>query len=47
MPEWSEKIETYLKKEMPNIKIHRTDYVSPVFFVHLGNKGFGISVVGY
>lgn len=45
--EWSQKIENYIKENHENVKIHRTNYVSPVFYVHLGKKGFGIAVVAY
>ena len=45
--EWSQKIEDYVKANYPKAVIHRTNYVSPVFYVHLGNKGFGIAVVAY
>ncbi|MDD3129426.1 MAG: DegV family protein [Candidatus Izemoplasmatales bacterium] len=47
LDEWSQKIEDYIKKTYPKIIIHRTNYVSPVFYVHLGKKGFGIAIVGY
>lgn len=46
-PEWAERINDYIKENHPKIKIHNTSYVSPVFYVHLGNKGFGIAIVGY
>lgn len=45
--EWAEKIENYIKNNYPKIIINHTNYVSPVFYVHLGNKGFGIAIVGY
>lgn len=47
MDDWAQKIETYIKENHPNVIIHNTDYVSPVFYVHLGNNGFGIAIVGY
>lgn len=47
MDEWAQKIEDYIKENHPNIIVHNTKYVSPVFYVHLGNNGFGIAVVGY
>jgi DegV family protein with EDD domain len=43
--EWGDKLEEDLRKEFPNAAIYRTDYVSPVFFVHLGDAGFGVAVV--
>ena len=45
--EWSQKLEDYVKANYPKAIIHRTNYVSPVFYVHLGDKGFGIAVVAY
>ena len=47
MDEWSQKIEDYVKANHGNIVINRTNYVSPVFYVHLGNKGFGIAISAY
>jgi DegV family protein with EDD domain len=47
MDDWAQKIETYIKENHPKVIIHNTDYVSPVFYVHLGNNGFGIAIVGY
>jgi DegV family protein with EDD domain len=47
MEEWSQKIEDYVKANHGNIVINRTNYVSPVFYVHLGNKGFGIAISAY
>lgn len=43
--EWGDKLEAELHKEFPHASIARTDYVSPVFFVHLGDAGFGVAVV--
>ncbi|MFA7076292.1 MAG: DegV family protein [Candidatus Izemoplasmatales bacterium] len=45
--EWAQKLEDYVKINHPKVVIHRTNYVSPVFFVHLGNKGFGIAIAAY
>lgn len=45
--EWSQKIEDYVKENHASAHINRTNYVSPVFYVHLGNKGFGIAIVAY
>jgi DegV family protein with EDD domain len=44
-PEWAEKLRQGVLDEFPSTKIHMTDYVSPVFFVHLGNQGFGVAIV--
>lgn len=45
--EWSQKIEDYVKENYPKVAIYRTNFVSPVFYVHLGNKGFGIAIAAY
>ncbi|MDD5292697.1 MAG: DegV family protein [Candidatus Izemoplasmatales bacterium] len=44
--EWAEKIKNVVSERYPTIRIHMTDYVSPVFFVHLGDQGFGIALAG-
>ncbi len=44
---WAESIKSIVEEKYPNIHIFMTDYVSPVFYVHLGNKGFGIALIGY
>lgn len=44
-PEWAEKLKKSVLAEFPKTIIHMTDYVSPVFFVHLGNQGFGVAIV--
>ncbi len=44
-PEWAEKMKKEIETKYPKMKIHLTDYVSPVFFVHLGDQGFGIAVL--
>ncbi|HOP57264.1 MAG TPA: DegV family protein [Bacillota bacterium] len=43
-PEWAEKIRLYISGKYPAAGIHMTDYVSPVFFAHLGDQGFGLAV---
>lgn len=43
-PEWAQKLKEAIEREYPQAKIHMTDYVSPVFFVHLGDQGFGLSI---
>jgi DegV family protein with EDD domain len=43
--EWGDRLENDLRKEFPDAAIYRTDYISPVFFVHLGDAGFGVAVV--
>ncbi len=44
-PELAEKMKKEVETKYPKAKIHMTDYVSPVFFVHLGDQGFGIAVL--
>ncbi|MBU1145245.1 MAG: DegV family protein [Firmicutes bacterium] len=43
--EWAEKMKNEINEKYPKIQLHLTDYVSPVFFVHLGDQGFGIAIV--
>jgi DegV family protein with EDD domain len=45
MAEWSQKLRDEVEKKYPNVEINMTKYVSPVFFVHLGNKGYGIALL--
>ncbi len=45
MDDMSNKLIEYAKNTYPDMKIHVTDYVSPVFFAHLGDKGYGISIL--
>jgi DegV family protein with EDD domain len=45
-PEWAEKLDVAIKERFPKISIHHTTYVSPVFFIHLGDQGFGLSIIG-
>jgi len=45
MEEWGQKLIDYVKENLKKIDIHVTNYVSPVFYSHLGNKGFGIAIV--
>jgi DegV family protein with EDD domain len=47
MEEFSAKIVDYAKSKNKIIKIVQTKYVSPVFYVHLGNSGYGIGIVAY
>lgn len=44
MEKWSDSLKTEVENRFKNVEIHTTDYVSPVFYVHLGNKGFGIAL---
>ena len=45
MLEWAEKLINTVHEQYKNVEIHMTDYLSPVFYSHLGNKGFGIAIV--
>ncbi len=45
MSEWASKMLDFVKTNYKNIEIHFTDYISPVFYSHLGDKGFGIAIV--
>lgn len=44
--EWADKLEQTIRERYPETSIHRTNYVSPVFFIHLGDQGFGLSIIG-
>lgn len=46
MDKWAEKLVQAIEEKYDNVHIHVTEKVSPVFYVHLGNKGFGVSVLG-
>lgn len=45
MADWGNKLVDYVKENFKKVDIHITEYVSPVFYSHLGNKGFGIAIV--
>lgn len=47
MDKWSNSLNEEVMKKYPKVHIHRTDYVSPVFYAHLGDKGFGIAVAAF
>ena len=47
MEKWADKIKEVVEEKYDHVHIHMTDRVSPVFYVHLGNKGFGISLIGF
>lgn len=47
MEKWADKIKEVVEEKYDHVHIHVTDRVSPVFYVHLGNKGFGISLIGF
>lgn len=45
MPEWGQKVFDIVKEKYENVEVHITDHVSPVFYSHLGNKGFGVGII--
>lgn len=45
--EWAEKLKQAIQEKYPTIAIHMTHQISPVFLVHLGDQGFGISLIGF
>ena len=45
MPDWAKKTFDLVREKYPNVEIHETDYLSPVFYSHLGNKGFGVAII--
>lgn len=47
MEKWGSQLKETIAEKYPKIKLYTTNYVSPVFYVHLGNKGFGISIIAY
>jgi DegV family protein with EDD domain len=44
-PEWGVKLKDAINEQYPKVNVHQTDYVSPVFFVHLGDQGFGVAII--
>jgi len=46
-PDWETKFVEVMKEKYPTIKYHLTRAVSPVFSVHLGDQGFGVSILAY
>jgi len=44
--EWGDKMMKDIHELYPNIVLRMTEYVSPVFFVHLGDQGFGFAIIG-
>ncbi len=45
MPEWGSKLLEEVKSRFSAIDIHITEFLTPVFYTHLGDKGFGIAMV--
>jgi len=46
-PEWADKFIAYRNENFPQVNYHITNYVSPVFTVHLGDQGFGVAIIAY
>lgn len=46
-PDWETRFEEVMKEKYPKVKYHITRAVSPVFSVHLGDQGFGVSILAY
>jgi len=45
-PEWGEKLVEAVKGLIPQAILRVTDYLSPVFYSHLGDQGFGFAILG-
>ena len=45
MDELSSQLINKVKEKYKDIEVHITDFLSPVFYSHLGTKGFGIGVM--
>ncbi|NBJ15060.1 MAG: DegV family protein [Dehalobacter sp. 4CP] len=45
-PEWGEKLVAAVKNLIPQAIIRITDYLTPVFYTHLGDEGFGFAILG-
>ncbi|MGD9910715.1 MAG: DegV family protein [Candidatus Izemoplasmatales bacterium] len=46
-PDWETKFVDLMKEKYPTVQYHLTRAVSPVFSVHLGDQGFGVSILAY
>jgi DegV family protein with EDD domain len=44
--EWADRLAEAVAREFPDVVVHRTYFVSPVFHIHLGDEGFGIAMIG-
>ncbi|MDP3130574.1 MAG: hypothetical protein Q8N15_04460, partial [Bacillota bacterium] len=44
--DWGDRLVEAIGRENPDIRIHLTQTLSPVFFIHLGDQGFGIAMTG-
>jgi len=47
MEKWANKLKDAIEEKYDKTNIFMTETVSPVFYVHLGDQGFGISIIGY
>lgn len=45
-PEWGDKLVAAVKNLVPHAVVRITDYLSPVFYTHLGDQGFGFAILG-
>lgn len=41
---WGKRMVEAIKERYPQTEVHLTEYISPVFFVHLGDTGFGLAM---
>jgi len=44
--EWADRLVDAIAQELPDVAVHRTATLSPVFYIHLGDQGFGIAMTG-
>jgi DegV family protein with EDD domain len=44
--EWAKKMVDAIHETVPRAIVRVTDYLSPVFYVHLGDQGFGFAILG-
>ncbi len=44
--EWGAKLTEQIRREFPDVLVHLTKTLSPVFYIHLGDEGFGIAMTG-
>lgn len=44
--EWAERLVEAIGREFPDVDVHLTNTLSPVFYIHLGDQGFGIAMTG-
>ncbi|HOW38799.1 MAG TPA: DegV family protein [Bacillota bacterium] len=44
--DWAQKMVEAIHEAVPHAIVRVTDYLSPVFYVHLGDQGFGFAILG-